>query len=122
MKRLGLWVLVILAGIFSSSLVWAVEAAAKAAPGFEFFTAGTVLAAGLGVGLAAFGCGIGMGMAARGACEGMARNPEMAGRLTVTMILGLAFMESLTIYALVIALILLFANPILPRLVTLLGL
>jgi F-type H+-transporting ATPase subunit c len=41
----------------------------------------------------------------------MARNPGMAGKLMTTMLLGLAMMESLAIYALVIALILLFANP-----------
>ncbi|MCS7278904.1 MAG: ATP synthase F0 subunit C [Thermodesulfobacteriaceae bacterium] len=117
MKRLGWWLLVILVSVFTSNVVWASE---KAAPGFGFFSA-IMLASGLGVGLAGLGCGIGMGHATRGACEGMARNPEMAGRLTVTMILGLAFMESLTIYALVIALILLFANPIIPRVLTLVG-
>lgn len=96
-------------------------ASAKMVTGFGFFT-GIVIAAGLGVGIAACGCGVGMGHATRGACEGIARNPELAGRLTVTMILGIALIESLTIYALVIALILLYANPVLPKLTALLGL
>ena len=46
------------------------------------------------------GCGIGMGTAAGNACTGVARNPEVSGKITVTMILGLALIESLTIYGL----------------------
>jgi F-type H+-transporting ATPase subunit c len=71
----------------------------------------TVLAAGLAIGLGAIGSGIGMGTAIGGACEGTSRNPEAGGRILTTMIIGLAMIESLTIYALVVALILLFANP-----------
>lgn len=71
------------------------------------------LAAGLAVGIAGSGCGVGMGHAAGAACTGVARNPEVSGKITVTMILGLALIESLTIYGLVIALILLYANPLL---------
>ncbi len=93
----------------------------KMITGFGFFSA-IVLAAGLAVGLAAFGCGIGMGHGIRGACEGVARNPEAGGRITVTMILGLALIESLTIYALVIGLILLYANPIIPKFLSAVGL
>lgn len=65
----------------------------------------------IGMGLAALGCGIGMGFGIKGACEGTARNPEASGKLTTTLILGLAFIESLAIYTLVICLILLFVNP-----------
>lgn len=71
------------------------------------------LAAALSVGVAALGCGIGMGSGIGGACSGIARNPEASGKITVTMIIGLALIESLTIYGLVISLILLFANPLL---------
>ncbi len=71
------------------------------------------IAAGLSVGLAACGSGVGMGGGINGACLGIARNPEASGKITVTMILGLALIESLTIYGLVISLILLFANPLL---------
>jgi F-type H+-transporting ATPase subunit c len=69
------------------------------------------LAAALGIGIAAFGCGIGMGLGLKGACEGVARNPDVSGKITGTMILAFAFIESLAIYALVISFILLFANP-----------
>ena len=68
------------------------------------------IAAALSVGVAALGCGIGMGTAVGGACTGTARNPEASGKITVTMIIGLALIESLTIYGLVISLILLFGK------------
>ena len=71
----------------------------------------TVMAAGFGIAIAAFGCGIGQGIAVKSAVEGTARNPEASGKITVTMLIGLALIESLTIYALVVALILLFAYP-----------
>ncbi|MFP5222655.1 MAG: ATP synthase F0 subunit C [Acidobacteriota bacterium] len=67
--------------------------------------------AAVGMGLAALGCGIGQGIGVKGACEGMARNPEIGGKLTTTLILGLAFIESLAIYALVVCLLLMFVKP-----------
>jgi F-type H+-transporting ATPase subunit c len=65
----------------------------------------------LGMAIAAFGCGIAQGIAVKAACEGTARNPEASGKITVTMLIGLAMVESLAIYALVVNLIILFANP-----------
>ncbi len=65
----------------------------------------------IGMALAALGCGIGQGLGLKAACEGIARNPEASGKIQVALILGLAFIESLAIYALVINLIILFANP-----------
>ena len=64
------------------------------------------LVAALAVGLAAIGPGIGQGIAAGKALDGMARQPEAAGMLRTNMILAFAFMESLTIYGLVIAFLL----------------
>ncbi len=86
-----------------------------------FLMAASVLAAGLGVGIAASGCGVGMGHCSKGCLDGTARNPELAGKLTVTMFIGLALIESLTIYALVVALIALYANPMLPKLMEIFG-
>ncbi|MGB5415723.1 MAG: ATP synthase F0 subunit C, partial [Polyangiales bacterium] len=51
----------------------------------------------------AFGCGMGQGRAAAAALEGIARNPNASGKILVPLILGLALIESLAIYALVIA-------------------
>ena len=70
-----------------------------------------VLGSGLGIGLAALGTGIGQGIGLRGATEGVARNPGASGKITTTLIIGLAMVESLCIYALVVVLIVLFANP-----------
>ena len=61
------------------------------------------LAAGLGIGLAAFGGALGQGRAAAAALEGIARNPNASGKIFVPMILGLALIESLVIYALIIS-------------------
>ncbi len=80
------------------------------AKALEFFIAAAT-AAGFGIAIAAFGCGIGQGIGLRSAVEGVARNPESSGKVTVTMIIGLALIESLCIYALVVALILIFAHP-----------
>ncbi len=73
--------------------------------------AASVIAAALAVGLASIGPGLGQGSAASSAVEGIARQPEAEGKIRGTLLLSLAFMESLTIYGLVVALILLFANP-----------
>jgi len=70
-----------------------------------------VFAAGIGMGLGAIGTGIGQGFAVKGAVEGVARNPSASGKILTTMMIGLAMIESLAIYALVICLIILFANP-----------
>jgi F-type H+-transporting ATPase subunit c len=64
--------------------------------------------AGIGIGIAALGTGIGQGNAVKGAVEGISRNPSASGKISTTMIIGLALIESLCIYALVVALILLF--------------
>ena len=77
----------------------------------SLISAASVVAAGLSGGLAAIGPGIGQGQAAGAAVEGIARQPEAEGRIRGTLLLSLAFMESLTIYGLVVSLALLFANP-----------
>ncbi|MBI5666122.1 MAG: ATP synthase F0 subunit C [Nitrospirae bacterium] len=55
--------------------------------------------------------GIGQGIGLAKAAEGVARNPGASGKITTTLIIGLAMIESLCIYALVVALIILFAKP-----------
>jgi len=64
------------------------------------------LAAGLAIAIAAFGGALGQGRAAATALEGIARNPGAADKLFTPMILGLALIESLVIYALIIAFVL----------------
>lgn len=62
------------------------------------------LAAALAIGVAAFGGALGQGRAAATALDGIARNPSAADKIQTPMILGLALIESLVIYALVISL------------------
>lgn len=110
MKRLlgGLAAIMVL---LSGTMAYASEEAASGGGTPGIVLAALFIAAGLGMGLGAFGPGIGQGNAVRGAVEGIARNPGASGKILTTMLVGLAMMESLAIYALVIALILLFANP-----------
>ena len=56
----------------------------------------------IGLGLAALGSGIGLGNAVGGAMNAIGRQPEAAGKIQLAMLLGCAFIEALTIYALVV--------------------
>lgn len=64
------------------------------------------LGAGLAIGIAALGGGIGQGIASSKALEGISRNPGASNKIFVPMIIGLALIESLVIYALLIAFLL----------------
>lgn len=57
---------------------------------------------GLGLPIAVLSAALGQGKAAAAALEGIARQPEAAGKIQVAMIIGLALIESLVIYALLI--------------------
>lgn len=71
-------------------------------------TAVRYIGAALAIGLGALGPGIGIGMAVRGAMEAIGRNPEAAGDIRTTMIIGAALAEAVAIYAFVIAIIIAF--------------
>ena len=66
------------------------------------------LAAGIAIGLAALGGAIGMGMAISKSAEGISRQPEADGKIRTTLMLGLVFIETAIIYALVIAILIVF--------------
>src|SRR5262245_53350431 len=66
------------------------------------------IAVGFGVPLAAVGAALGQGRVGAAAVEGIARQPEAGGRIQMAMIIALALIESLAIYALLISLVLLF--------------
>jgi len=66
------------------------------------------LASGLAIGFAALGGGIGMGLAAMGAAEGIARQPEAEGKIRGTFMLGLVFIETAIIYALLVVILIIF--------------
>jgi F-type H+-transporting ATPase subunit c len=66
------------------------------------------LAAAIAIGLGAIGPGIGIGLLAGPAMSAMGRNPDAAGLIRTNMILAIVFTEAIAIYALVVALIILF--------------
>ncbi|MGL4722533.1 MAG: ATP synthase F0 subunit C [Desulfovibrionaceae bacterium] len=100
-------------GVFSTLLLEIQAFAADVAAPIAQLGGNTALAAAIGMGIAACGCGIAQGMSLKSACEGTARNPEASGKIMITLILGLAFIESIAIYAFVVNLLLLVANPFL---------
>jgi len=67
---------------------------------FDAATAIT-LAYPIGLGIAALGSGLGLGRAVAAAMEATGRQPEASGKIMVSMIIGCAFIEALTIYALI---------------------
>ncbi len=64
------------------------------------------LGAGLAIGLAALGTGLGIGLLASKAMEGIARQPEAQNAIRINMIIAIAFIEAIALYALVVSLIL----------------
>lgn len=113
-KSISMILLALSLVVLLAPAVFAEEAAAAAVSAADAklkYYGIAALACGLAIGIAAFGASIGQGMGLKGATEGIARNPDASGKITTTLIIGLAVIESLAIYALVVALILLFVNP-----------
>lgn len=71
----------------------------------------SIAAAAFAVGLGAIGPAIAEGRAVAAAMDAIARQPEAAGTISRTLFVGLAMIETMAIYCLVVALLLLFANP-----------
>jgi F-type H+-transporting ATPase subunit c len=106
LSSLATLLLILCASGLAFADVTATEPAAMQAEGLAENYGWIALAAGLAIGIAALGGGIGQGRAAAAALDGIARNPGAAGQIRGPMILGLALIESLVIYALIIALLL----------------
>jgi F-type H+-transporting ATPase subunit c len=85
--------------VAAPSVVQAQEEGAEAGGGVAW----GALAAAFAIGVAAFGGALGQAKATSAAVSGMARNPGAAGNIRTTLIIGLALIESLVIYALLIA-------------------
>ena len=75
----------------------------------------TILVSGIGIVLGTAIPAIVEGLAVRKALEGMTRQPEVAGELRTTLLIAMALLESTAIYVLLILLVLIFANPLLDR-------
>jgi F-type H+-transporting ATPase subunit c len=108
-KRISIAVLALVVLAVAAPAFAADEATAPAGPGANMFTqnAAKFLAAALVLGLAAFAGAFGQAKAVASACTSMGRNPGAAGPVRITMLLGVAFIESLVIYALVVAFLIL---------------
>jgi F-type H+-transporting ATPase subunit c len=98
-----------LVSVFAAALLAALAlpelAFAQEGPGGGF-NWGIGVGAGVAIGFAVLGAGIGQGMAVGGTVQGIARNPGAAGQIQTPMIIGLAFIESLALFALIIAFLL----------------
>ena len=111
MKRtFAIALLTVMAVMMFAPMVFASEGGGASEAQLSYY-AMAVLGCGLAIGLAALGTGIGMGLGIGRACEGVARNPGVSNKIMTTMIVGLALVESLAIYALVVVLIVFFVNP-----------
>ncbi len=94
-------------------LLVAFAGVAFAAEANELLKSYSVLATGIGLGIAALGGAVGMGNTAAATISGMARNPGVGGKIMTTMFIAIAMIEAQVIYTLVVGLILLYANPLL---------
>jgi F-type H+-transporting ATPase subunit c len=118
-KSLIYTVLAMVLVIVSAPFVFAAKEVAQAVPAGAvvdytkaIIIGCSLLAAGIAIGVGAVGAGLGLGQATSGASNAVGRNPEAQGKVMLTMMVGMAMTESVAIYALVISLVILFANPL----------
>jgi F-type H+-transporting ATPase subunit c len=116
LKKFGKTLLTLFSAVATLLVCSPVVFAAEALPASESYTkvlfaVGAMLAAGFAIGVGAVGAGLGIGTAASGACAAVGRNPGVQGKIMMTMLVGMAMAESIAIYALVVSLVLLYANP-----------
>jgi len=71
----------------------------------------SIIAAALAISIGSIGPALAAGRAVASAMDAIARQPEAAGTISRTLFVGLAMIETMAIYCLVVALLLLFANP-----------
>ena len=102
MKKTLTAVLAFLAVTFVPLAAFAAEGAAGAGSD-DKMKFGAYIGAGIAMGLAALGGGLGQGRAAASALDGIARNPGAASKITTPMMIGLAFIESLVLFAVAVA-------------------
>lgn len=103
MKKVAFVLIALVLVSLVAPAAFAQEAGAKPASGH---TGVLAIAAGFGMALAAFGGALGQSRIGAAACEGMARNPGASGAIRASMILGLVFVETLSLLTFVIAIVL----------------
>ncbi len=110
MRKLGSFML-ILFGVLLALPAFAAGDAAGGTLVLKKYYMFVAMGGAIGLGLAAGGGGIGQGHAVNGTVLATARNPGLSGKLLTLMMIGLAMIESLVIYMLVIVLIIFYTNP-----------
>ena len=109
------YIFAVLATVFIGAAIGEAENAASASQqgnGMnELIPVISIFSAALAVGLGAIGPGLGEGRAVAAAMDAIARQPEAAGTISRTLFVGLAMIETMAIYCLVVALLVLYANP-----------
>jgi F-type H+-transporting ATPase subunit c len=102
MRKIGLFLMAAV-GMMLAAIPAFAQATNDAAAAATASASGTkAIAAGVGFAIAVFGGALGQSRIGAAACEGAARNPGAAGRIQTMMILGLALIESLVLFALLI--------------------
>lgn len=105
MKKLFAFLSVLVSTLMTTGWALAAESAAGAGVG-EATGAAIGISAGLAVAIAAFGAALGQGRVGAGAMESIGRNPNAADKLFLPLVLTLAFLEALSLYGFVIAMLL----------------
>lgn len=101
MKKLRMISFAVL-GVLMATMTAVAQPANQAAESAVNYKGYVALAAGIGFAIAVFGGAIGQSRIGAAACEGAARNPGAAGKIQTMMILGLALIESLVLFALLV--------------------
>ena len=101
MKRLRMISFAVL-GVLMAAMAAVAQPATQTAESAVSYKGYVALAAGIGFAIAVFGGAIGQSRIGAAACEGAARNPGAAGKIQTMMILGLALIESLVLFALLV--------------------
>jgi F-type H+-transporting ATPase subunit c len=99
LKSFMMWAVVCFVVLFTASPLWAAD-------GGAYTLSGAAVGAGIGAGITLVGAGIGFGRIGAAALEGMARQPEVAGRIQTAMIVIAALLEGATFFALVVCILL----------------
>ena len=89
-------------GVLMAAMTAVAQPAAQTSEGAVSYKGYVAIAAGIGFAIAVFGGAIGQSRIGAAACEGAARNPGAAGKIQTMMILGLALIESLVLFALLV--------------------
>jgi F-type H+-transporting ATPase subunit c len=105
MKKPAVLFVALIAILAIAPAVFAQGALAEKAP---VNTTALALAVGFGLAIAAFGGALGQGRIASAACEAIARNPGAAGNIRPAMLLGLVFVETLSLFTFVLGILLYF--------------